>query len=86
MQQSQLIIVSRVRFGEEFFVVKIDTESHCAEELAGSPVAVPVEGVHEGAETGQDGLGEPLIGLLVVFFGADFVTFLSFFEYSFVRA
>ena len=40
-------------------------------------MAVPVEGIHERAEAWKDWLGEPLVGLLVIFFGTNFVAFLD---------
>jgi len=77
VEQSELIVVAGMGLGEEFGVVETDAEGHCAEEFAGGLVAVPVKGVHEGAEAGDKGLGKPLVGLVGVVLAADFVAFLQ---------
>lgn len=77
VEQAQLVIVSGVKVEEEVFRGETDAHGQGAEEHLGVLVALPVEGCGESPEPGEDGFGEPDVGLVGVAFAADFVAFLG---------
>lgn len=77
MQETKLIVVSRVKSEEMVLILEADTEGDCSENVTSDAETLPIELGHESAESGKRFFRKPHIWLVLVLIASHIVTLLT---------